>query len=71
MAGKDKLYDALEPLTAEQALAQARSQYLDAVIEYNRAQFRLFTAMGQPPAEALPGAVAEKVKVSVVPAKTP
>jgi outer membrane protein TolC len=68
MAGKDKLYDALEPLTAEQALAQARGQYLDAVIEYNRAQFRLYTAMGQPPAEALPGAVAEKVKVPVVPA---
>jgi outer membrane protein TolC len=67
MAGKQKLYEALEPLIAEQALAQARTQYLDGIIEYNRAQFRLFTAMGQPSIEALPKAVAEKVKVPALP----
>jgi outer membrane protein TolC len=46
-------YDPIEPLLAEQALDQARKQYLTEVIEYNRAQFRLYTAMGRPPLEAL------------------
>ena len=45
-------YDPLEPLLAEQALLQARTLYLDNVIEYNRNQFRLYWAMGQPPAAA-------------------
>ncbi|MFL5242717.1 MAG: TolC family protein [Gemmataceae bacterium] len=67
MASKQKLYEALEPLIAEQALAQARAQYLEGIIEYNRAQFRLFTAMGQPSLEALPKAVAEKVRVPALP----
>ena len=31
----------------------ARYRYLDDVIDYNQAQFRLYTAMGQPPVEAL------------------
>jgi len=43
------LFDALRPLQAIQLLNQARSNYLNAVIEYNRAQYRLFTAIGQPP----------------------
>jgi outer membrane protein TolC len=55
MAGNRAQYDALEPLLAIQALNQARVQYLAEVIEYNRAQFRLYTAMGQPPLCALPG----------------
>jgi outer membrane protein TolC len=55
MAGNRGLYDALEPLLAIQALNQARSQYLAEVIEFNRAQFRLYTALGQPPLCALPG----------------
>jgi outer membrane protein TolC len=56
MTGNRALFDALEPLLAIQALNQARSQYLAEVIEFNRAQFRLYTAMGQPPLCALPGA---------------
>jgi outer membrane protein TolC len=67
MSGKQKLYEALEPLIAEQALAQARGQYLDAIIEYNRSQFRLFAAMGQPPADALPHSKTEPIKVEVLP----
>src|SRR5204863_4548879 len=45
MTGPRAQYDALEPLLAIQALNQSRLQYLTEVIEYNRAQFRLYTAL--------------------------
>ena len=67
MAGPRAQYDALEPLVAIQALNQARTQYLTEVIEYNRAQFRLYTALGQPPLCALPG-VTVPVEVPANPA---
>jgi outer membrane protein TolC len=54
--GPNELLDTLQPVLALQTLAQARTQYLTAVIEYNRAQFQLFTAMGRPAAESLPKA---------------
>jgi outer membrane protein TolC len=37
-----------------QALAQARTDYLNAVLTYNRAQFRLYRALGNPPQAAGP-----------------
>jgi len=49
MIGGKGRFDALEPLLAVQALSQARLQYLGSIVEYNRAQFRLLTAVGQPP----------------------
>jgi len=64
---KTRAIDALEPFIALQSVDQARTQYLNEVIEYNRAQFRLFTAMGQPPIDALPNAKAEPQKVPVLP----
>ncbi len=39
----------IEVLQPIQALAQARTQYLDAVIDYNVAQFRLYHSLGRPP----------------------
>jgi outer membrane protein TolC len=39
----------IEVLQPVQALAQARTDYLAAVLAHNRAQFRLFRAIGQPP----------------------
>jgi outer membrane protein TolC len=39
----------IEVLQPIQALAQARVDYLDSVLSYNRAQFRLKRAVGQPP----------------------
>ena len=39
----------LEALQPIQALAVARREYLDSAIAFNRAQFRLFRAIGQPP----------------------
>src|SRR5439155_20920225 len=53
MIGPRAQYDALEPLLAIQALNQARTVYLNEVTEFNRLQFRLYTAIGQPPLQAL------------------
>jgi outer membrane protein TolC len=39
----------IEVLQPIQALAQARSDYLNAVLAYNRAQFRLYRAIGRAP----------------------
>ena len=50
LPGATRPIEVLQPI---QALAQARTDYLDAVLAYNRAQFRLFHALGQPP--LLPG----------------
>src|SRR5262245_40067152 len=52
MVGPRREFDALEPLLAVQALSQARVQYATATTGYNRAQFRLLTAIGQPVGEA-------------------
>jgi outer membrane protein TolC len=49
------LFDALRPLQAIQVLNQARLNYLNAVIDFNKAQIRLFTAMGNPPRLAANG----------------
>ena len=39
----------IEVLQPIQALAEARIAYLDAVIDYNKSQSRLFHALGRPP----------------------
>jgi outer membrane protein TolC len=70
VAGPLRQFDELEPLLAVQALAQARFQYLTQVIEYNRAQFRLYVAMGQPASESLPHATSVSVNVPVIPKPT-
>jgi outer membrane protein TolC len=46
------LFDALRPLQSIQLLNQARTSYLNAIVEYNRAQYRLFTAIGRAPGTA-------------------
>jgi outer membrane protein TolC len=46
LPGATRPIEVLQPI---QALAQARLDYLDAVLAYNRSQFRLFRALGQPP----------------------
>ena len=40
------LFDALRPLQAIQTLNQARQGYLSSIIEFNRAQYRLYTLLG-------------------------
>lgn len=46
LPGATRPIEVLQPI---QALAQARADYLDAVLAYNRAQFRLYWALGRPP----------------------
>ncbi len=67
LTGPKKELDSVEPLLAVQALAQARFQYLNDVIEYNRAQFQLYRAMGSPPVEALGQGCAIPVSVPAIP----
>jgi outer membrane protein TolC len=62
-------FDALEPLTAVNSLNQARVQYLQQVVEFNRSQFRLYTAIGQPALCGADAAAAQPVSVPVVPGK--
>jgi len=53
MIGPREQYDALEPLLAIQEINRARNNYLGEVIGFNKAQFELYMAIGQPPMEAL------------------
>jgi outer membrane protein TolC len=43
----------IEVLNSVRLLALAQLEYLDAITEYNRAQFQLYVALGQPPADLL------------------
>ncbi|HWE38708.1 MAG TPA: TolC family protein [Isosphaeraceae bacterium] len=43
----------IEVLDSLKLLRQAQDDYLDAIIDYNRAHFELYVALGQPPANAL------------------
>jgi outer membrane protein TolC len=61
---KPRQFEVLELLVAERDLNQARMQYLTEVIEYNRAQFQLYWALGQPPMESLAAS-------SILPVQTP
>ncbi len=43
----------IEALASMRLLGRSRYAYLDAIIDYNRAHFELYVALGQPPADAL------------------
>lgn len=43
----------IELLNSFQLLADARLDYIDAIIDYNESQFAMYVALGQPPADAL------------------
>ena len=53
--GGDRPRDVLpiELLNSFDLLANARVEYVDAIVDYNRAQFAMYVALGQPPANAL------------------
>lgn len=44
---------AIEVVDSLRLLARARNAYLDSIVDYNRSQFELYVALGQPPADAL------------------
>ncbi len=56
IAGADRRYEPLTPLIAGRDLQDAWARYLTEVVEYNKAELRLFWAMGQPVECALPSA---------------
>src|SRR5262249_38809398 len=43
----------IELLNSFRLTADARYAYLDAIVGYNKAQFAMYTALGQPPASAM------------------
>lgn len=43
----------IELLNNFRLLNESRREYLDAIVDYNRAQFELYVALGQPPADSL------------------
>jgi outer membrane protein TolC len=43
----------IELLNSFKLLADARLDYIDAIIDYNESQFAMYVALGQPPADAL------------------
>jgi outer membrane protein TolC len=53
--GADRPRDVLpiELLNSFDLLANARVEYVDAIVDYNRAQFAMYVALGQPPANSL------------------
>ena len=60
----------IELLNNFRLLNQARREYLDAIVEYNRAQFELYVALGQPPADTLARPVPDSgIAPSGVPAR--
>lgn len=67
VGGPQARYDSLEPLLAIQALNTARTQYLTEVVEFNRAQFRLYTAIGHPPEAALKSQATVPIEVPLAP----
>jgi outer membrane protein TolC len=57
----------IEVLDSLRLLGRSRYAYLEAIIDYNRAHFELYVALGQPPANIL----ARPVPTSLVPAPNP
>jgi outer membrane protein TolC len=49
----------IEVLDSLRLLARSRMEYLDAISDYNRAEFELYVALGQPPADTLARPVPE------------
>jgi outer membrane protein TolC len=57
----------IEVLDSLRLLGRSRLTYLDAIIDYNRAQFELYVALGSPPADTL----ARPVPANLVPPPQP
>ena len=55
LMGGDRPRDVLpiELLNSFDLLANARIEYVDSIVDYNRAQFAMYVALGQPPANSL------------------
>jgi outer membrane protein TolC len=49
----NRVIPALEVVDSMRLLVRSRMAYLDSIVDYNRAQFELYVALGQPPADSL------------------
>ena len=58
---KNNLGLPIEVLDSLRLLGRSRTTFLDAVVDYNRAQFELYVALGQPPASQLARPVCDPV----------
>jgi outer membrane protein TolC len=72
----NRVTPAIEVVDSMRLLARARMAYLDSIVDYNRAQFQLYVALGQPPADSLahpvPSAgVAPTPMPTLIPARQP
>jgi outer membrane protein TolC len=61
----------IELLNNFKLLAQGRHSYLDSVVDYDEAQFALFVALGQPPADMLAKAIPSDMPKGLVPPPDP
>jgi outer membrane protein TolC len=61
----------IEVLDALRLLARSRYAYLDAIVDYNRAQFELYVALGQPPADFLARPIPETLVPPPAPSSLP
>ena len=62
----------IEVIDSLRLLARSRVEYLDAIVDYNRAQFQLYVALGQPPANSLARPIPHaSLKASVLNAPLP
>jgi outer membrane protein TolC len=50
---QNTVVDAIETVDSLRLLARSRYAYLDSIVDYDRSQFELFVALGQPPANTL------------------
>jgi outer membrane protein TolC len=61
----------IELLNNFKLLAKGRHDYLDSVVDYDEAQFSLFVALGQPPADMLARAIPSDMPKGLVPPPAP
>ena len=59
----------IETIDSLRLLARSRYEYLDAILDYNRAQFQLYVALGQPPAVVLARPVPRRLAKPPAPEK--
>lgn len=62
---------AIEVTNSMNLLARSRYAYLDAICDYNRAQFELYVALGKPPAKVLARPMPPIVEATLEKGKTP
>ena len=61
----------LEAIDSLRILAQSRIDYLNAILDYNKAQFELFVSLGKPPSDVLIRPAESQVQPQLPPSRQP